>query len=177
LNLYTRQGDDGTTGLYGGPRVLKDHVRVEAYATIDELNSELGLAAAGCTDDELKALIIEVQHHLFNLGGNLCGGPVAITDAHVENIERHIDRFCETLPSLTCFILPGGTELAARLHVARTKCRRAERRIVTLMQQSTVDPPVIQYVNRLSDLLFAMARRANQLAGVDDVPWQRDDNT
>ena len=171
MNLYTRKGDDGTTGLYGGPRVDKDHPRIEACAAVDELNSELGLAAAGCQFDELTSIIHAIQHDLFDVGGNLCGGPCAITKQHAEKLERIIDQICEQLPELHGFILPGGTELAGRLHVARTICRRAERRIVTLSHQSKVEQQVLIYLNRLSDLLFAMARRANQLANVEDVIW------
>ena len=179
MKLYTRNGDDGETGLFGGTRVGKDNVRVEAYGTIDELNSALGLAAVACPFDELSQILAAIQPRLFDLGADLCtpcntkaGANIGrIGAAHHEELERLIDAVCSPLPPMQHFILPGGTELSARLHVARTICRRAERRIVTLARDEPVGDAVIPYVNRLGDLLFAMARRANQLAQVDDVPW------
>lgn len=180
MKLYTRQGDEGQTGLYGGTRVSKDHVRVQAYGTVDELNSLLGLAAATCPFDELTNIIAIIQPRLFDLGADLCtpchtqasANIGRIGSEHHEELERLIDGVCAPLPPMKHFILPGGCELAARLHMARTVCRRAERHIVTLAHTEPVGDAVIPYVNRLSDLLFAMARRANQLAGVDDVPWR-----
>ncbi len=179
MKLYTRNGDDGRTGLFGGDRVSKDHVRVEAYGTVDELNSVLGAAAAVCPFDELSAILRAIQPRLFDLGADLCtpcdskaGANIGrLGQSHHEELERLIDSVCGHLPPMKHFILPGGSELAARLHVARTICRRAERRIVTLAGAEPVGDAVVPYVNRLGDLLFAMARRANQLAGVDDVPW------
>ncbi|MBI1374224.1 MAG: cob(I)yrinic acid a,c-diamide adenosyltransferase [Phycisphaera sp.] len=180
MKLYTRQGDDGSTGLFGGQRVSKDALRVEAYGTVDELNSTLGLAAAACASDELSAIIDAIQPRLFDLGADLCtpaDSPHAdkiarIAERHVDELERMIDATCAPLPPMKQFVLPGGCELSARLHVARCVCRRAERIIVSLDHAEPVGPNVVAYVNRLSDLLFAMARRANQLAGVEDVPWK-----
>jgi len=182
VKLYTRTGDDGSTGLYGGQRTTKDALRVEAYGTVDEFNSALGMAGAACDDDELSAIIHRVQSRLFDLGADLCTPldatkvrhQVRITPAHVTELEGLIDAVTAKLPPLRTFILPGGCELAARLHVARTIARRAERRIVALAHAEPVGEGVVPYVNRLSDLLFAMGRRANQLAGVDDVPWIAD---
>jgi len=179
MKLYTRQGDDGSTGLFGGQRVGKDALRVEAYGTIDELNSVLGLADCACDQDELKAIIAGLQPRLFDLGADLCtprDSPHAdkvarIEQRHVEELERLIDSVCEPLQPMKQFVLPGGCELAARLHVARCVCRRAERILVSLDREDSIGDHVRAYVNRLSDLLFAMARRANQLSGVPDVPW------
>lgn len=178
VKLYTRHGDDGTTGLFGGQRVAKDALRVEAFGTVDELNSALGLAAAACRHEELSRIISIVQPQLFDIGANLCT-PLeanrqhipAVTDEHVSALEAAIDAMCAPLEPMRTFILPGGSELAARLHVSRCVCRRAERIIVTLARQETIDALIVPYMNRLSDLLFAMARRANQLEGVEDVPW------
>ncbi len=179
MKLYTRNGDDGTTGLFGGQRVAKDSIRVEAYGTLDELNSSLGLAAAACTFDELTQIISRLQPRLFDVGSNLCTpgvaakGHIPVLNAdHVTELERTIDAVCAPLPEMRSFILPGGTELASRLHIARCVARRAERLIVTLARQEPIDPLIVPWINRVSDLLFAMARRANQLAGVEDVPWK-----
>ncbi|QNN24658.1 cob(I)yrinic acid a,c-diamide adenosyltransferase [Planctomycetales bacterium ZRK34] len=179
MKLYTRHGDDGTTGLFGGQRVDKDSLRVTAYGVVDELNSALGLARCACTHDELAAIIDRVQPQLFVLGSNLClpAGETSehvppLTDQHVQQLESLIDAVCAPLPEMRYFILPGGCELAARLHVARTTCRAAERAVVRLAHAEPVEAHLVQYLNRLSDLLFAMARRANQLEGVEDVPWK-----
>lgn len=179
MKLYTKTGDDGTTGLFGGQRVRKDSLRVEAYGTVDELNASLGLAAVVCKHAELSAILTRLQNELFDLGAVLCTppGPLPkhikpITKQHIESAERDIDALCAPLPELTNFILPGGTELAARLHLARCIARRAERIIVALAQQEPAGELVVIYVNRLSDLFFAMARRANQLEGIEDVLWK-----
>lgn len=182
MKLYTRIGDDGSTRLFGNLQVSKDDGRVEAYGTVDELNSAIGLAAAACTHHEITAVLGVVQNRLFDVGSDLAtprGGDkpsfpvyrVAAEDA--ADLERFIDAACEPLPPMRQFILPGGTELAARLHLARTICRRAERRCVTLARQVEGVADIIIFLNRLSDLLFALARRANQLAGVEDVPWKK----
>lgn len=179
MKLYTRTGDDGSTGLYGGGRTLKDALRVEAYGTVDELNSALGLAHAACSDPTMRPIIQQLQSRLFDLGADLCTPMdaakvqhlVRIKPAHVKELEQLIDEASAKSPALHCFILPGGSELAARLHIARTIARRAERRIVTLMHHEPIGEGVVPYINRVSDLLFAMARWANQIAGVEDVPW------
>jgi cob(I)alamin adenosyltransferase len=181
IKLYTRQGDDGSTGLFGGRRVPKDSPRVETFGTVDELNSALGLARAACGFEQINRVLDRLQSELFDLGANLCTPSDAsrkhippITPAHIEWLESTIDELCAPLPPMRHFVLPGGCELAARLHLARCVCRRAERLVVSLSKLETLDALVIIYLNRLSDLLFAAARRANQLAGVEDVPWIAD---
>ncbi len=178
MKLYTRTGDDGTTGLYGGQRTTKHALRVEAYGTVDELNASLGLAAAACDDADMNRMIMRLQSRLFDLGADLCTPldasvkhEVRITPDHVTELESLIDAATEPLPPIKYFVLPGGSELAARLHLARTICRRAERCIVALADAEPVGEGVVPYINRVSDLMFALARRANQLGGVDDVPW------
>jgi cob(I)alamin adenosyltransferase len=178
MRLYTRTGDDGTTGLVGGGRTRKDAMRIAAIGEVDEINSALGLAACACSDPALRQIIAQLQNRLFSLGADLAtvGGPDALTqpriiDEDVVWAEQAIDALCAQLPPLTQFIMPGGTELAARLHLARAICRRAERTCNALAKAEAVDAAVLVYLNRLSDLLFAMARRANQLAGVADVTW------
>lgn len=185
MKLYTRNGDDGTTGLFGGQRVDKDDLRVEAYGTVDELNSHVGLALAGLDpkdDPDHAAMLTSIQNRLFEIGADLStprkpgdddtqGYIPRIGDAQAAELERFIDTVCEGLPEMASFILPGGTELAARLHVARTVCRRAERLCVSLNKIEPIGGVIIVYLNRLSDLLFALARRANRHAGLDDVPW------
>ena len=181
MKLYTRSGDDGSTGLFGGQRVDKDALRVAAYGTVDELNAALGIAHAICQFEELRDALTRLQSRLFDVGADLCTiedekKKVRIGDRHVQEIEQLIDRVSEQLPPLKTFVLPGGSELAARLHFARTVCRRAERLIVTLSRQEPVNDAVLPYMNRISDLLFAVARRANQLAGHPDIPWQPETN-
>jgi cob(I)alamin adenosyltransferase len=184
MDLYTRRGDDGSTDFFGGERTGKDHPRVEAYGTIDELNALIGLAVAACDGERplhgrLAAIMGEIQSQLFDLGADLAT-PVdsphrdkvaTITAAYVTDVERWIDEIDGPNRPMKNFVLPGGTALAARLHVARTVCRRAERRIVVLARMSEINPESVRYVNRLSDLFFAMARRVNADADVPDVPW------
>ncbi|MEM7625518.1 MAG: cob(I)yrinic acid a,c-diamide adenosyltransferase [Planctomycetota bacterium] len=186
MKLYTKRGDAGLTDLYGGQRVGKDHLRVEAYGTVDELNSLIGLVLSGA-DDELAGPLESIQSRLFEIGADLAtphgevdeqgnetgrGSTVPrVGEAQVSELENWIDAVCEPVPAMQHFVLPGGSEAAARLHVARTVCRRAERMCVALTHHEPIGDHVIVYLNRLSDLLFAMARRANQLAGVSDVPW------
>ena len=182
MKLYTKRGDAGQTDLFGGRRVGKDDLRVEAYGTVDELNSAIGLAMSGCGDAATCDCLREIQSRLFEIGADLAtpqdqnAAPAVsrmprVGQAHVEQLEGHIDRICADLPQMRSFILPGGSELAARLHVARTVCRRAERICVTLAGRETIGEPIIRYLNRLSDLLFALARQANLQAGIEDVPW------
>jgi len=183
MRIYTRTGDDGSTGLYGGQRTGKDALRVESYGTVDELNSVLGLARAVCTHGELTELLVTLQSRLFDLGADLCtpfDAPsakkqVRVQPRHVTELEGMIDTVSGQLEPLKTFILPGGSELAARLHHARTISRRAERLIVALSRTEQVGEGTVPYINRVSDLLFAMARRANQLEGVDDIPWVADE--
>ena len=169
MKIYTKTGDAGETGLFGGPRVRKDHGRIEAFGTVDELNSHLGVVRTLPDADAFDAVLRRVQCELFDLGAQLAT-PAAtgerITARHVEAIEREIDAHERTLEPLACFILPTGVPLAAALHVARTVCRRAERRVVTLAAQAGAAIPAnaIEYLNRLGDLLFVLARAANRRA-------------
>ncbi|NNF42433.1 MAG: cob(I)yrinic acid a,c-diamide adenosyltransferase, partial [Phycisphaerales bacterium] len=182
MKLYTKTGDDGSTGLFGGTRVRKDHPRVAAYGAVDELNAALGLAAAAAgtgteVEGRIRSILVDLQSRLFDIGADLASPPatkhetkvVRITPDHVAEIEAAIDEIDAENEPMRHFVLPGGTELAARLHLARTVCRRAEREIVSLAEDETVSSALIVCVNRLSDLLFAMARRANHAAGVADV--------
>jgi cob(I)alamin adenosyltransferase len=177
--IYTRGGDTGETGLIGGTRVPKDDPRVEAYGAVDELNAQLGVARTAVRDRDLEELFDRLQSRLFDLGAELATpktaqkSPSAITAAEVQVLEGVIDLYQETLPPLKEFVLPVGTELAAALHVARTVCRRAERRVVSLHRKDPLNPEVVRYLNRLSDLLFVLARVANARAMVPDVPWKR----
>jgi cob(I)alamin adenosyltransferase len=197
--IYTKTGDKGTTALGAGGRVPKDHARVEAFGTVDELNAVLGLAVAAGLDPESAALLRRVQNDLFDVGADLCvpeapggtrarrgagasarrGGPqpstgsrppLRITAGHVAPLERAIDSLNASLGTLRSFVLPGGTVASAWLHLARTVCRRAERRVVSLGRKERLNPQLVVYLNRLSDLLFVMARRAND-DGRNDVLW------
>ena len=177
--VYTRTGDDGTTGLGGGQRVRKDSLRIESYGTVDELNSQLGVALALSPAPRLETFLSAVQNELFHLGSDLCileedkeTMPVPQIEAkHVERLERFMDELSETVPPLDNFILPGGSPIAAHLHVARTVCRRAERLLVALAAEEAVGPETIHYLNRLSDTLFVAARYQNAQEGRGDVLW------
>ena len=174
--IYTRTGDDGTTGLGDGSRVPKDSVRVEAYGTVDELNSAIGvLLAVPELPPAVSACLTEIQHELFDMGGELCiPGHQAIAAEHVTWLEKSLDEFNETLPALKEFILPGGGPASAACHFARTVARRAERRVWTLAKTEGVSPEVPKYLNRLSDLLFVVARvLARHERGVE-VLWRHD---
>lgn len=180
--IYTKTGDKGTTALGDGRRVAKDHLRIEAVGAVDELNAALGLAIAAGFDAEGAELLRRAQNDLFDLGADLCvpgtrgrGGkgtrpPLRITEAHVRPLEAAIDRYNESLKPLRSFVLPGGTPASSWLHLARTVCRRAERRVVTLGRKEPVNPQGLIYLNRLSDLLFVMARHAND-SGRGDILW------
>jgi cob(I)alamin adenosyltransferase len=180
VRIYTKAGDDGTTGLLGSGRVRKDDLRVEAYGTVDELNAALGLAKAQGPDPATDALITELQNELFVVGSALADpspqGPFhnAVPDRRVENLETVIDTLEAELSPLVQFILPGGTPAAAQIHLARTVCRRAERAIVRLANEPGQDVPkaLIAYLNRLSDLLFVLARVVNHRAGLGDTLWK-----
>ena len=173
--IYTRTGDDGTTGLGDGTRVSKDGDRVAAYGTTDELNSVLGMLLAEALADDVRAVLVEVQHHLFDLGGELCiPGHQAIGEAHVVWLEATLDRHNEALPPLADFILPGGGRAAATCHLARTVCRRAERCVVALAREEDVPPFSLRYLNRLSDLLFVLARVVARADGGTETLWQKD---
>ena len=170
--IYTRTGDDGTTGLGDGTRVAKDSARVNAYGTVDELNSAIGIVLAQTLPERIREVLTQAQHDLFDLGGELCiPGMAMIDDADITRLEDMLDAFNETLPPLKDFILPGGGIAAAHCHLARTICRRAEREAVTLSHHDPVRGEAIRYLNRLSDLLFTLARLSNHSAGVKDVTW------
>lgn len=182
--VYTRTGDDGQTGLFGGPRVSKDDPRLEAYGTVDELNSTIGVASAALGEHaDLVGWLQIVQSDLFDIGGELAtpdleerirkGQPTGprVTDEDVAKLEGWIDAMDTEIEPLTRFILPGGTAASAHLHVARTVCRRAERRVLTLARDAEVASTVLRYLNRLSDCLFTMARVANARAGVPEPEW------
>lgn len=173
MKLYTKKGDDGRTELFGAKRVEKDSLRIEAIGCIDELNAHLGLARCETNHSLLSGILAMVQNRLFELGAELAspGTTAQITEGQIDEIERHIDGISEELCPLKTFILPGGTELATRLHVARSVCRRAERRCIALGKSESVGGAAIIFLNRLSDLLFALARQANQLGGANDIPW------
>jgi cob(I)alamin adenosyltransferase len=177
--VYTRTGDDGTTGLGGGQRVPKDAIRIEAYGTVDELNSQIGVARATGLDPKISEALATIQNELFHLGSDLCfleedkvrlPAP-RIEGRHVAALETLMDEFSAELPPLENFILPGGTPGAAALHVARTVCRRAEREALRLSRKEEVGGSVIAYLNRLSDALFVMARYENRRKNRADVLW------
>ena len=178
--IYTRRGDDGSTGLFGGPRVRKDDLRVAAYGDVDELNSALGVAREELPDGDLRAFIDGLQSELFTLGAELATPDAdkapkevpRITAAHVTRLEQEIDRLTAGLPEMKNFILPGGSRAGAALHLCRTVCRRAERKAVSLADSAPVSPQALAYLNRLSDLLFVMARAANLRAGGREIPWK-----
>jgi len=174
--IYTRTGDDGTTGLGDGARVPKDRARVSAYGTTDELNSVLGMLLAEQVPSKVRDVLHEVQHHLFDLGGELCiPGHQAIRETHVDWLERTLDHFNDDLPALEDFILPGGSRAAATCHLARTVCRRAERLVVTMTHEESEVPPFsMRYLNRLSDLLFVIARVLARAEGGREVLWQKE---
>jgi len=171
--IYTRTGDDGSTGLGDGSRVAKDAARVNAFGTVDEANSALGVLLAVPLPADVTALLTRVQHQLFDLGGELCiPGHAAIQASDVSALEQQLDHYNADLPALKEFILPGGGEAAARCHLARTIVRRAERETVTLARLEPVRGEALQYLNRLSDLLFVLARVLARADGHGEVLWQ-----
>jgi cob(I)alamin adenosyltransferase len=173
--IYTRTGDDGSTGLGDGSRIQKDSARVNAYGTVDEANSCIGLVLASEVPEDIAALLTRVQHQLFDLGGELCiPGHAAIFDRDIDALETQLDHYNDDLPPLKDFILPGGGEAAARCHIARTVVRRAERETVTLSRLEDVRPEAIRYLNRLSDLLFVLCRVLARASGHGEVVWDHD---
>jgi len=178
MKIYTKNGDRGETSLLGGHRVSKDALRIEAYGTVDELNSVLGIARAHKPSTDVDQILGLVQSDLFVLGADLAASGEKrsamvqpVSQEQVSRLEQTIDSLDAKLPPLTTFIIPGGSPLAAQLHLARTICRRAERLVVRLSKNETVDPLCTIYLNRLSDALFVIARYANQIDGVREVPW------
>ena len=173
--IYTRTGDDGSTGLGDGARVGKDSLRVTAYGTVDEANSTIGLLLAADVPEDIRNLLTTVQHQLFDLGGELCiPGHAAIHAADIDALEQQLDHYNADLPVLKEFILPAGGEAAARCHLARTIVRRAERETVTLARRETVRPETLHYLNRLSDLLFVLARVLARADGHGEVLWRHE---
>lgn len=185
MKIYTRSGDQGETGLFGGGRVPKAHIRVEAYGTVDELNAFLGLAVAQVEDGEVKERLGAIQRDLFSLGTSLATpgsedgsarpSTPPVPRGRIQEMEDWIDAATEETPALRNFILPGGTPGASGLHLARTVCRRAERAVVRLDRGEGTEAGVLAYLNRLSDLLFALARLENHRAGVEDVVWKKEE--
>ena len=180
MKIYTRTGDSGETGLFDGSRVSKADPRVDAYGAVDEANALLGVAAASTTDAELRGILHDLQRDLFAVGAQLADPKwgekprkekTHLTEARVAALEALIDRAEAELPPLKRFILPGGSQVGAVLHLARTVCRRAERRMVALGATAAVAPLLLTYINRLSDLLFVLARRASRRDGCEEIPW------
>ena len=180
MKIYTRRGDRGETDLFGGPRVAKDHLRVEAYGAVDELNAALGAALAETAHEDIRNLVLSIQEALLDLGAYLSSpdaergekrGVRPPLDAGVEALEEQIDAFEVELEPLRNFVLPGGTRAAAAFQLARTVCRRAERRAVSLAREASLEAPGLRYLNRLSDLLFVLARVENRRAGLGDQVW------
>ncbi|HEY5565185.1 MAG TPA: cob(I)yrinic acid a,c-diamide adenosyltransferase [Rhodothermia bacterium] len=182
MKIYTRTGDDGSTGIFGGGRVEKNHPRIHAYGAVDEVNAALGVAIAcvppGTAFDDIREWLISLQRDLFVLGADLAtplrskASVPRIDDDNVASLEQIIDEMDSQLPPLEHFILPGGHLAAAGLHVARTTCRRAEREVVEAVHAEALNPLTIKFLNRLSDLLFVSARLVNQRAGIADVIWE-----
>lgn len=185
MKIYTKSGDDGTTGLFAGPRVEKDHPRIAAYGTVDELNAFLGMVviefeSAGYESEDLQNFLLEIQGDLFSIGAELATPNAAekgmcLLESHrIEELESWIDRSEATLQPLTSFILPGGSKCSSILHLARTVCRRAEREVVSFSRFESIEVAhLVRYLNRLSDLLFVLARVANNRAGLPDITWNR----
>lgn len=180
MKIYTRKGDKGETGLIGGTRLLKSALRVEAYGEVDELNAALGWVRARLIDEAIKAELLQIQRDLFAIGAQLAdptghveqkAEKAGISEGRVRELEGLIDRYDALLSPLRAFILPGGSEGGSLLHLARAVCRRAERRIVALSQDDPLPPVLISYINRLSDLLFTLARVVNREAGIEEISW------
>ena len=180
MKIYTKTGDSGETALFRGPRVPKHDPRVEAYGNVDELNAVIGVLLTSVQDPEIRELLSSIQHELFEVGADLATPPQEHEDASfripatmTERLEKAIDRFEERLPALQQFILPGGGFGGAFLHYARTVCRRAERSVTRLQEQQSMNPEILRYLNRLSDLLFVLARAENQKTGSLEVLWKK----
>ncbi|MFN0016458.1 MAG: cob(I)yrinic acid a,c-diamide adenosyltransferase [Saprospiraceae bacterium] len=179
FRIYTKTGDAGETGLFGGARVPKSHARVDAYGTVDELNSFIGLLYDSLDDKAVRELLLKIQHRLFSIGATLAsdpGGefamPSGIQEADIQGLETAMDAMDEHLPELKNFILPGGYPTVSLCHVCRTVCRRAERLVVALHTQDPVEPLVLQYLNRLSDYFFVLARYIGHQAGAEEIVWR-----
>ena len=177
FKIYTKTGDKGETGLFGGKRLPKSHLRIEAYGTVDELNSFLGLLKDSITNEETGPLIKDIQDNLFTIGSRLASDPdkemkvPEIKEEAITVLEQAIDEMEKTLPALKNFILPGGHTTVSFCHIARCVCRRAERRVVALSLESEVEPIIIHYLNRLSDFLFVLGRKIGQDLNAPEIPW------
>lgn len=179
MKVYTKTGDDGTTGLFGGARVPKHHIRIESYGTIDELNSYIGLVRHRKIDPKAEAILGEVQDRLFTIGSILASDPsksnLKTPDLHnsdIELLEKEMDRMNEELPEMRSFVLPGGNDTVSFCHIARCVCRRAERLTVLLNEKESIEPLVIKYLNRLSDYLFVLSRKITQDDKLTEIPWK-----
>lgn len=181
MKIYTKTGDNGTTSLIGGTKVPKSHLRIEAYGTVDELNSHIGLCIDLLADEQGKKILLEVQDRLFTIGSSLACDPVKepkmqipdLKETDIELLEKEMDRMNETVPPMKSFILPGGHITLSQLHIARCVCRRAERCCVRLEQESLeVEAIIIKYLNRLSDYLFVLSRYAGHQMNVEEIPWK-----
>lgn len=178
MKVYTKKGDQGTTGLIGGTRILKSSLRIEAYGTVDELNSHIGLLRDLMTEETLAAQLLEIQDRLFTLGSHLAADPVKskmklpdITSDDVENLEKWMDKMDEELEPMRFFVLPGGHPTVSHSHIARCVCRRAERIVVDLNQSESVEPVIMKYLNRLSDYIFVLSRKLTKDLNADEKPW------
>ena len=179
FKIYTKTGDDGTSGLVGGSRVKKSDLRLEAYGTVDELNSWIGMIKAGISEKETTELLAMIQNTLFVAGSLLASDEkgkkitenLKIDEQRIHTLEEAIDRYEATLPPIRNFILPGGNTLSAGCHIARTVCRRAERAIVRLNEEISTDPEIVRFVNRLSDFLFVLSRKLSHEAGLEEQFW------
>jgi cob(I)alamin adenosyltransferase len=179
LKIYTKTGDKGQTGLLGGTRVPKHHVRIEAYGTVDEFNSWIGLLRDSVTDEHVKAILIDTQDRLFTIGSSLASDPEKskvkiphISEDDITLLEKEIDAMDDILPEMKSFVLPGGHETVSRCHIARCVCRRAERRVNELAENEKVDEIIIRYLNRLSDYLFMLARKLTHDLKANEIPWK-----
>ncbi len=176
--IYTKTGDDGTTGLFGGARLSKDDIRIEAYGTVDELNAVIGWLMAVIPDHKIDSLLQNIQSRLFTIGSNLASQPGKnmitpdLLEEDISLLETSIDKMQEKLEPLTHFIMPGGSQSISAAHLARTVCRRAERRCVTLFNESSVEPIIILYLNRLSDFFFVLGRWLAEREGITEIKWQ-----
>lgn len=178
MKVYTKKGDKGTTGLIGGTRILKSSLRIEAYGTVDELNSHIGLLRDLIGEEDIIAQLLEIQDRLFTLGSHLAADPVKskmklpdITSEDVENLEKWMDKMDEELEPMRFFVLPGGHPTVSHSHIARCVCRRAERIVVDLNQSEPVEPVIMKYLNRLSDYIFVLSRKLTKDLNADEKPW------
>ncbi|NYZ77634.1 cob(I)yrinic acid a,c-diamide adenosyltransferase [Candidatus Micrarchaeota archaeon] len=175
MPIYTRMGDTGQTVTLSGKKVYKDDAQVEAYGSVDELNALLGVAISFTSHDDVLALLRKIQKELFLIGAELAMGKTPakkINPAHISSLEAEIDKIEEELPRLANFLVPGGSKTASLLHLSRTVCRRAERRVVTLSRKSSINPDIIKYLNRLGDLLFVLARYENRKQRIEELVWE-----